>query len=105
MVINVELLHCCLEKGVQIRAKLDKPLKISDIKKFGTDNTYLFQTKENGIYRFIISGLVTLSGVIGDKNISMMFLYQRRNEALDVLEEHFVGIKNAYQSVCSDNLA
>ena len=101
---TVELIHCCLKKGVHIRLHLDKPLDLSRLESEHIENKYVVQTTSGGFFRFTLCGIVTITGIPGANTVSSMFAYFRKAEALQCMNRLFPHVVEEYQSLDIDEI-
>ena len=95
----VEILYCCLKRGIYIRIHLGKPLNLQLLDPTQVDKMYAVDTPEGGFFRFNLCDIVTITGISRAKAVSSMFAYFRKEEALQCLDRIFPGVKTEYESM------
>lgn len=94
---TVEILHCCMKRGVYIRIHLNEPLNLQSLDPTWVDGMYVVDTIEGGFFRFNLFNIVNITGILGTKAVTSMFAYFRKEEALQCLDRLFIGVKEEYE--------
>ena len=95
---TVEVLHCCMNRGVHIRIHLNRALDLESLDPSSVGKIYKVDTAEGGFFRFNLCEIATVSGISGAKAVTSMFAYFRKEEALRHLDRVFRRTKEKYES-------
>ena len=96
-VVDLEILYSCLEKGVALVIHLDRVPAVKGLADDRIDRLYLVEMGQGGFFRFELCGLATITGVLGEQTVRVMFVYFRTAEVLPCLEHLFLGAEEAYK--------
>ena len=96
---TVQILHCCMKKGVNIRIHLNKPVHLQCLDKTLIDKMYVVDTVEGGFFRFNLCDIVTITGILRGSAVTAMFAYFRKEKALQCLDNLFPGTQKKYESL------
>ena len=95
---TVEILHCCMKRGVHIRIHLNEALDLDSLVPTWVEKIYSVETSEGGFFRFNLCEIAAVSGISGAKAVTSMFAYFRKEEALRYLDRIFPRTREKYES-------
>ncbi|RMH70101.1 MAG: hypothetical protein D6675_10445 [Gemmatimonadetes bacterium] len=96
-VANVEIGHCCLEKGVHLRLRLDQPLDLDRLDSQRVTNKYVVEHAGAGFFRFYWDDQILITGIFGAMEVTVTFHYLLKMDAIRALEALFPNFGEQYQ--------
>ncbi|MEM7183642.1 MAG: hypothetical protein AAF518_22230 [Spirochaetota bacterium] len=95
IVEDLEILHSCFERGVQLQLFLQEQI---DLSAYSQEKGFMeYKNKQSGFFSFNQAELICITGNHNTQKIKVMYSYYLKEKCRDILDKHFIGFSDLYQ--------
>jgi hypothetical protein len=101
-VTKVELLHCCMERGVKVKIYFSENITIDMLRKLERSNDktisdmFIYSGEERGFFRFILCGVATVSGILHESILTILYSLYYSNKIIKQMDFLFPGFEDEF---------
>jgi hypothetical protein len=99
---KIELLHCCMTRGVKVKIYLSEAVTLDMLHKLESKNDkiisdmFIYSVGEGGFYRFILCGVATVSGVLQESALTVLYTFFHSSKIIKQMDLLFPGFEEEF---------